>query len=223
MGIRVHKVIGYGLDDVQTDGFEITDPRFNLLGWALADWENRENTWTLDGFQNYAKHYLEMYGLFEEILEKPDWPWRFPWVHHNTEFGLPNVFLIQSACSSRHFRYDDTIDYHEETALYQQANRVAHIPWGVWPYNGSFMDRRTGERVRFGSDLMRCLDPGFTIDKEVLNRLAKKCGFLDADDARINLGPIIPEEIELMCRWLCLFNDESTIWQLKPMLYVYWS
>jgi len=36
MGIRVHKFLGYGLTDIQTEDMKITDPRINAASWALT-------------------------------------------------------------------------------------------------------------------------------------------------------------------------------------------
>ena len=54
-------------------------------------------------------------------------------------------------------------------------------------------------------------------------KYAELMGFSDVEAAKRMLVPRVPDEIELLCRWLCLFNNDNTIFELKPMIYTYWS
>jgi hypothetical protein len=53
--------------------------------------------------------------------------------------------------------------------------------------------------------------------------LVKKLGFSSIDEAEKEILPYTPEEIVMFCKYLRLFDDEETIYQLKPLLYVFWS
>lgn len=43
MGIRIHKILGYGLTNVKSESYRIQDKRFNPNGIFGLDWEARED------------------------------------------------------------------------------------------------------------------------------------------------------------------------------------
>ena len=56
-----------------------------------------------------------------------------------------------------------------------------------------------------------------------MDELAQTIGFKDHAEALENIVPTIPEPIVDLCTFGKLFTDESVFWQLKPILYTYWS
>jgi len=125
-------------------------------------------------------------------------------------------------------RYDDTIDYTEETYLRgsdSQANRVEILHYGIYPYNASYMDARDGRKIPWDSAayLCRTLWEFPDADPQALDAMAMIAGFNSAAEALLWFAPTIPEEIVAYCRWDGVFKDIATVNQLRPMLYVHWS
>lgn len=38
-----------------------------------------------------------------------------------------------------------------------------------------------------------------------------------------NASPSPPEEVVALCKYLMLFNDDETAYELRPILYVWWA
>lgn len=244
MGIRIHKVLGYGLTDIKTKITKrrtfINDDRFNPLGWFLSDYEERDDIWSFDGFMYYWKNhrqetkYLDydiVFNLFyqEQIKEGKALPDIYNCVVYDNEYGLKNLLLIIPPSSvNEWYRYDNIIDYHEEIETNSSlSNRYIHIPWGIFPWYGCFTNlqgqRYTKINSSLASEFIRTKinkRKGYT---KQLEFYAKQLGFSSAKEAAKNIIPLIPEEVIVFCKYLNLFNDIDTIYQLRPMLYIYWS
>lgn len=242
MGIRVTKVLGYGLTDVKTRKWDIADGRINrksllfdydseatfddYLEWLKAEYPTDDRK--MDNFS------MDMW-LFKE-REKEDFDWRdktgawYPQdlVHHGIEYMMKNVLLIRPLSCKDWMRHDNPIDYIEETEKFRDnpdgsANHVMMVPGGIFPYNGSFMNARTGERVKDGITLYRILTWKGWDTLYNLDSAAKDMGFNDGDDVRQNLVPVVPNEVRDLARWGKLFTNDDVWKQLRPMLYTYWS
>lgn len=241
MGIRVHKVLGYGLTDVKTRKYKIADGRINRES-VLLDYDSKAK---LDDYiawlqVKYAtdtekmSHFNMDMWLFKERQDE-DWNgWHDKTgafdprslIHHGIEYMLKNVLLVRPLSCKDWQRHDDPIDWIEETMRYRDekdglVNWYKVLTDGIFPYSGSYMNARTGDRVKNGVELHRFLSwkdwPG-SIDET-----AKACGFVDEEDARANLVPMVPNEIRDLCEWGKLFTDDTVWRQLRPMIYTYWS
>lgn len=241
MGIRVHKVLGYGLSDVKTRKWKIADGRINAAS-PLLNWDSDAK---LDDYLDWLKveHktdedkmiHFNMDMMFFRDREEEGFDWRkrtgvsqpAELVHHGTEYMEKNVLLIRPLSCKDWQRYDDPIDYVEETHKYADEDGVINwyrlIPGGIFPYNGTFMNARTGERVSDGITLWRILTWDGWDKMYDLEKAAVKCGFDSAEDVRENLVPVVPEDIRDLVRWGKLFTDEDVWKQLRPMIYTYWS
>jgi len=177
MGIRVHKVLGYGLTDVVYDGarWKLTDPRFKRNCALLAGGDGDE-AWDDNGrfgvkaWKQFLRAKHDALGkracfmsahvhLMLRWLENQEGPRRRPsWlpincVHHEPEFGKSEVMVIvppeYSMVAEGWSRHDDAIDYIEETAHREQMTRWEVYRWGpVYPYSG-WLDARTGRRLGY--------------------------------------------------------------------------
>jgi hypothetical protein len=236
MGIRIHKILGYGLTDVKVEDYQIVDERFDQKGYTSGEITPPGKTHR-QLFLNFCKERLEKYEymlLHEEALRR-NREWRiYDSICFDPEYGKPEVFMISPPFSDQYSRYDDIIDYHEEAAVYlNAAPRVVEIPGGIYPWSGLYFDRRTGKglpriaELKFmqASSIMSELDDDDKGKyKALLDEWARKeFGFDGLDHALENVGPMIPNEVKALCNWLHLFKEEKTIWQLRPLLYVYWS
>jgi hypothetical protein len=235
MGIRVHKLLGYGLTDVKTDettGHRITDARINSNSSAL--------NWEAPSISEY-REWLEARSKTGDIetdvelsmLLRPEPNERGldleDAVTHNGEFGLPNVLVISPPTFRSWSRFDDMIDWIEESYLRNptepQTNRVEALRHGIYPFIG-YMDSRTGEKV---DDVIfnwiRATNPEARrpFNGPELDILAQAAGFEDNGDAWANVAPIVPNDVKNIAQFLMLFTDDSVLLQLRPVLYTYWS
>lgn len=242
MGIRVHKMLGYGLADLEPgerprDGR--ADPRIN--------WEASIVLWEGTSGQEYFR-WLE----HRRIQDKRDFRFSLDWAYlkhdqgalgtdlrdcvaYEPEFGLPEVLVIRPLSYSDWFRSDDTLDYMAETYPWRpqsQKSRVEVYEHGIFPFNGSYMDKRTGERVdqkvmywiRARSDIQQV--PGGTVGERlsVLDALAQEfTPFSTHAEADENIVPLVPEEIRDLAEFGGVFTVPDVSLQLRPMLYTYWG
>jgi len=241
MGIRVTKVLGYGLTDVKIRKYNIADGRINTKS-PLLDYSSKK---TLDDYidwlntkqqQDQEKFYFNMDGYLFKEREEEGFKWNDrtgafspqDLCHHGIEYMMKNVLLIRPLSCKDWNRHDDIMDYIEETSFKDvgdtdySANWVKEIPGGIFPYSGSFMDARTGERVKDGITLYRYLTwPSYS--SYLRDEACQEYGFNDIADAYKNLVPIVPDEVRDLCEWGKLFIDDDVWKQLRPLLYCYWS
>jgi hypothetical protein len=236
MGIRVHKVIGYGLTDLKCKKYKVVDPRIDPTGY-LGDYENQE-AFSRKGYLAFLKAKL----LTASEDEKHEIEWELAWfkggglaphlkdwtpyetVKHQAEYGLPKVLVVcppEMVKSWQH--YDDTIDFYEETINHKQHNRFQMLPNGAYPYEGSYMDARTGERVKDGIELRRIMTGMIKLSAEIKDKFSRQFGFDDFKTAKKFLVPTVPNSVRYVCEYLKLFKDPATVNSLRPMIYVYWS
>jgi len=251
MGIRIHKVMGYGLVDVKhNDDDCIVDDRFNPKSF-LIDY-NQENIYSAKKYlswlqKRHEKTAVDINSQKTDDNTTVDWfrefdlTWEIGNVEKSefwkpddnftyaSEFGLPNVVTVTPLCSLKQWqRYDDDIDYVEETLKLHEdenfeANHVTLCDSPIYPYT-SWMDKRTGKILKDYSfeynrlRLVKCLG------KQVnLLPAAKAMGFDSVEECEENMRCAIPGSIRLLCEFCEIFVDEKTINELVPMIYVYWG
>lgn len=223
MGIRVKKIVGYGLTDLKHDeDGQPDDDRLDPEGYLLSDCEDQER-WTVKGYHEFLTRHgcapfdKKPYTPFMDMMifhtgtanKKPhqlDDVWG-PWnsVLHDGEFGIPSVVVVVPFCMAvrgeggRWSRYDDIIDYCEETTGYDQLRRVVELRNGIHPFDGQF-ENLDGTHLDVWEMLVR---------RDTQGR----------NDYRVS----VPNEVRALCGYLKLFKDIETARALKPLLYVYWS
>lgn len=249
MGTRVHKVIGYGLDDVNntTGKFDISeDDRFNPEGFFCLEEKVREERFLLKEFaiqlnlvianNDWSDTFplrLLLHDIEEGRFTFENFDFLMTW---NPEFGMSNVCVFnQHGRQSDSFRYDNLIDYYEETINHKQENHVLLLNRPIYP-NIKWVDTRTTPPKwldREGEMTFDVIQKAtedevegrheFTLTQEQKNKLARDVGFDTVTDLLDNVAPMIPEDLVEIIRYLKVFNDPSTIYTLKPMIYTYWG
>lgn len=238
MGIRVHKVLGYGLTDVKVRKYQIADGRINRKS-PLLDWNSKA---TFDDYLDWLEQqpkdpmHFNMDTWFLHERKEPNFNLREltgetsprGLVHWGSEYMEKNVLLVRPLTCKDWNRHDDPIDYIEEAHKYQNTpsgvvNWYREIPEGIFPYSSSWMNARTGDRVRDGITLWRIMhwdgwDKFYDLDKAAVD-----AGFIDAEDVKQNFVPVVPNEIRDLCEWGELFTNDDVWKQLRPLIYTYWS
>ncbi|MBD3004868.1 hypothetical protein [Streptomyces sp. 5-10] len=230
MGIRINKVLGYGLTDVRVEGqWRIADPRVNSNSHLLTHVEPE---------QSYLSYLAELAegGDFDAELEEgmlrmagERGAVSFDVCTWDAEYGLPNVLVVRPADSPQWHRRDDPIDYEEECAKPGGTEpRITPTVGGIFPYSGLHMDTRTGERIqdttvntwrqvingKAGSDEER---------SKILDMLAQVMGYENNAEAEQFIAPWVPDDVRRICTWGGLFTSPEVCFQLRPMIYTYWS
>lgn len=282
MGVRVHKMLGYGLTDLTFEKNDLTDPRINLksvaLGYEGDDDEDREKLDADEAMDEYAAWLKAKYAHLDEKVQRMElihdeaWPQLDRWFlrdraagprgeanwskdklegyrlgrrerrrdladcfTYNAEYGLGNVICIQPLGCHDWYRYDDMIDWVEESQLkrqdtdYPQINWVEELPDGIYPFSALFMDNQTGKRLSTNGPIMlwRRLVSHYKKHPEdydpYCDELARAMGYADHAEALTRITPEVPGEIRDLCEWTKLFVDPKTVLTLKPILYTWWG
>jgi hypothetical protein len=215
-------MIGYGLTDVNWQGYDIADARINLL-----DWESEQAGKTFEGLLDYMdKSSLDAFLLGAMIKTdksiRGDLKLRERSVIWNAEYGLGNVLcLVPPSCHSSWYRYDNIIDYAEETYIpgREQHDYVTVLDSAIYPFY-EYWDTRNGQSV---DTTAYCACRQIESYKPEADIMAQKLfNVSDYAEFRNVYAPKPPAEVLAMCKYLELMNVETT-WQLRPMVYVYWG
>jgi len=110
MGIRIHKMLGYALTNVEADTnkWEITDPRFNKEGYMF---DREENKFSVDGFKAYLTKQIlaatdeenerfDLRLILRALEDNKDDMFSRPihglheCIEYDMEFGESEVFLV---------------------------------------------------------------------------------------------------------------------------------
>lgn len=250
MGIRIHKVLGWGLDDVQSENDSIiNDPRFvddindkindPFDVNAFLDWikDNKDECNRLCAKANGEKQsqYLDFvvsYMLQDRDNGKSNFADR-PIVY-SPEYGLSHVFIVSPVHSKEYYRYDDIIDYYEDASQGGQKDRVVRLDkhCGIYP---DVMMRRFSDAPFYELDDVSHLIPNLHTANKILpstfNQLVGRWNSESpvphaklAEYLLKNYRPDISDEILLLTWFAKIFKDWlKTVQQLRPMIYTYWS
>ena len=237
MGIRIHKMIGYGLTDViaDTGNWDLrNDSRFNPNGYMFAG----ENGFTRDGFVEYLNRRIgELdnvdYDQFDlRLLQRQIEPMTaelYNSVVYDMEFGNPEVILFIPPTSVKDWtRYDNIIDY------YDPANHsgdggiiesVIRIDRSLWPWE-SYVNIKTMPPTRLTGMQYHAYNTIRNLGFERLKSpedILKSVGVDTKEELDKFIVPIIPIELVELIKYLKIFKNEDDIYQLRPMIYGSWG
>lgn len=222
MAIRIHKILGYGLDTVGEDGSpcaihprDIEMDHKDFLAWLKEECnkpkqEKRpvDSIIVASAFSRYPDMIQECYAN--------------PYFHYDDEFGMANVLMMVPVTFEKWYRVDDNIDYAQEydNICYPYIKKMDSI----YPFR-NFMNANTGDVIYFKEEVG--LDPlvlqELTHHRNLNMDYYTPYGFRDEEDVRNNFVSVIPWSVQKLCEYLKLFNDPKGYLQLRPMLYTYWA
>lgn len=241
MGIRPYKKLGWGLTGLEHNAMgHVTDPRINTD--ALLNRMSEESVGPLyldylralrDAEPENSDAWFDVMmsvGMVEADLEqngRVEWP-----LTHQSDAGRRDLLLIQPVGYRNWSRYGDIIDHAQEEVLYSGIEpRVDLMPHGIFPYEGLYMDSRTGRKLDSTAKRLfeRLLEHvGDAPEKQEIRQraalhLATTMGFETSEEARRYIAPVVPPDIMHVITWLNLFNGPDVHLGLRPMLYTYWT
>lgn len=247
MGLRVNKILGYGITDFK--GFD-KDDRLNFN--VLQTIENDSTKYNSENFRQYVYDYLkktdwnDSYGnliwnfYFDEKMYKKnkrvdhfnntlvdcdstDLLYKF--MIHNDEEDGSSVLLFTNPINTSWWRTDDTIDYYEEDGIPDEKVKV--IEYGIYPYNSLFHDIRNGNKVQFQLvhtiKTMEKNSEHNDIKDEVVSKLLENSSFKNYDEYKKYCNVVVPEVIVMYLNFVNFFNkDKYSAFKLTPILYTCW-
>lgn len=242
MGIRIHKVLGYGLDDlsIKDNSYNLAeDPRIDPEGFYaryFKDYQEALDAYPLDRFrvelELVCAHSdgVEKYDLrlLKHQLEKGEiasdasnlYTQIMTW---DPEYGDSKVIVFTPPGHSDWFQYDSIIDYYEADDA-NPSVRKTNRP--IYPYM-SWIDIRNPSRKdnldRLAFLIQQLEEYPDIRDKVDSDKLQSRYGFSSLNEAKDNLIPYIPNSLVELIRYLRVFKDPKDIYQLRPMIYTYWA
>lgn len=242
MGIHLYKKMGWGLTGLEYDQQTgaLTDSRIDARSSSFILPPDRVGPEYLDylearreGEAPESEDWFDLSMTIEMVKTDKEKNGEIPWpVTRETESGRKDLLLIQPPGFSHWTRYGDQIDQAEENSAHpNEWGRVVEMPYGLYPFEGLYMDSRTGRQLdstakRMIDRLLDRKDEDEAARPERLkaaNHLARVLGFDDAGHAQEHIAPVVPPDIRFVISWLNLFNGPDVWLQLRPMLYVYWA
>jgi len=256
MGIRPHKVAGYGVTNIKVLDKEVIDPRVDwerLRSGELWDatpqeflsWMKKNRTKILELARATGEAVqFTSFDWVVELMEQRKLPEPAQCIHYHHEGGgLYNVLVLTPPDMTDTWeRYDDTLDWMEETHRSKgKKSWVMRIrDAGIYPYNGYYIrsrkpkqsfladpnqipsDERTGHIYdELGPVLLTARAYGLLTDKTFGGPLAKGA-FLR--HLKRDFRPPVPYTILALILWSECFKDPvAFVNELKPLLYLYWG
>lgn len=224
MGIRISKVLGYGITDYIGDA----DPRFNI-GWAKDLYIDRRQEF-IDFLIAKKAERIDTYEI--SFTKKPieelkhwcpvDWIAESPFAAETDNKKRPLVFSPHKDWA----RYDNTIDYYESKRRkdggikdYTQALGKTYI----YPY-ARYVDIRTGKtpgEKDLAFEVIRMYNSPYW--KKTEDSWVKDIIGLSKEEFELYVWPDVPNDIKLFAEFLNIFKNPLDIHCLRPMIYTYWS
>lgn len=234
MGLRINKILGYGLSNVKSKNMELVDKRltrdfieninegFDDFPKWLSD-NKKEATVMLTSLlgmdaasANFHTQILTN-GVYKDLDSDI--------VNYDPEFGLRNVMVLTSPEDKSWSRRDDIIDYIENSEkfepnwidLFKEKKRC-----GIYPYD--MMTLIPGRK-----NLLPSPNKGMLSPQEYKMLTGKYKGKPICKDKVLlkhlkeDWVPKIPESILLFSLYAKMFVNPTDVYQLRPMIYTYWS
>ncbi len=248
MGIRIHKVMGWGLNNIITDKKgKVIDPRIDTTFFQSENyWEKYDD---IVGFMTYLENNKEECEKVLNDIEPPKFPERgngdihrtsINWIlkfweenkkrinsyplTYDSEFGDGKILLISSIEEPEWNRFDDCIDYYEAK---DNLNHIQDLTnrCGIYPYLG--VSHIPGS-PKFGEKEY----PNFLNPREynmMIGEWDKNMSPALKDTILLEYfkkyyRPVIPAVIILWAYWIGIFKYfNETIQEFRPMIYTYWA
>jgi hypothetical protein len=251
MGTRIHKVMGWGIDTIEVEDFNITDSRINTDFFKSEEYWKREGD--IKGFFQWMEDSREECEQIVRVVEPNRWTggerekdfhhdvgitlafWKREQkegkkrynchaVTHDAECGMGEVLLFSPIDSPDFYRCDDTIDYYESGCQIDNHVRCLTKHCGIYPYQGII---HIPDSPKWGEESYpHFVEPG-DYNQMVGAWSSNHKPMLTGEKLeyfKTYYRPVIPSVIILHAYWLNVFNDfDKTIQELRPMIYTYWG
>lgn len=211
MGIRIHKSLGYGFQDMTEN-----DPRIN---WDQFEYAQEANVEDFNTFLRLSEDSddIEMilYWRDQNINPKSG---LCEYVSYNTESGMDNILQFSHIGMAEWRRYNNSLDYYQAISKGEDGMLPSfdHIPFGIYPYDSKSMTYLpSGQKVK--SEYLRIMRDAKT---SITMENGDMVDFSSGDE----IDKFAPE-IPVLVRQLALFFgvDAKYVDNMQSGLYTYWS
>lgn len=212
MGIRVHKVLGYGIAKVKKELNEDYRQAYKLKKEDFIEFISNK---IIDFGDDPLKDSFSL-KLMKKDLEEKDWS------PHNSMFYEDETIVFTIPGQKDLHRHDDLIDYYQENCT--PRNKVKKIKWGIYPYMSSYIWKETGERILKDEyyKVHYVVQSLGGICEDYLHQHLEQAGFSSVEDFYSKVGVYIPQQIRTFCEFTNIFKDNKTINYLESMLFTFW-
>ena len=240
MSTRIHKILGWGLSDINNSIEE--DERLDseaccdydklraideFLDWVKNNGEEaKEVKKKVDG-EGHGCSFLDITFL---LSKKEDGTIDKSKIHdfltYDSEFGNSSVMIFCPITAHDWYRYDDIIDYYEAGCGVGEGEvNVLTNCCGIWPYSTSMI--HIPGSPKYGEEGFPESMMGGDYNREIGVFSKEMRPILKGDDLdyyKKYYRPSIAPSLILHLYWLKIFtNFYETIHELRPMIYTYWS
>jgi hypothetical protein len=244
MGIRIHKVLGYGLERVKRGaGGEWNDLRINSKS-KLFKYGKSDKTQPFYDFldakaqngDHDAKMELILLKNAEAHEQKKSYP-HIPIPHETLSYQVESsrvspLVITPLLHVNEWKRSDDSIDYYQNFVTNPKTgmrDTVKLIHAGIYPYEGRYIDSRDGHLIdheykmvwQFLSEDKNSVEESKRA--EVRSETAIKMGFASSEEVDLYMKPSVPQSIINLAECYELFTNPLTVYQLEPMIYTWWG
>ena len=240
MGIRIHKILGWGLIDINNSIEE--DERLNsescedyeklnaideFLDWVKDNEKECEEIMKKVNGEEYKCSLIDITFLLQKKKDGTIDQSKMPDVlTYDSEFGNFSVMVFCPITSHNWYRYDDIIEYYEADCCADDGRvKILTHCCGIWPYSTSMIhipgSPKYGEKGFPGSMLGGDYNGLIGVFSEGIEPILKE---EKLDYYKKYYRPSIAPVLILHLYWLKIFtNFYETIQKLRPMIYTYWS
>jgi len=230
MGIYIHKALGYGLKDIN---FYI-DSRLNL---DSGNWGSERYSKSFEGYQDFllSKGTWETKSEAASVQKLIDKGKTLNECIKIWDSSLDNdnleekscILLIPASEIGNYYRSDDTLDYYNDMVEIghekAMANSFKEIETGIFPYEGTYADSRTGRFILREAKQRWDYTKKFTMEQDVIDKIILDLGFETAENADTYIKPKVPENITLLAEYFDLFTSIDAVHQLTPAVATWWE
>ena len=231
MGIRIHKCVGYGVKISCSESGKICDSRLNFNGQedfhvdGFIDWWSNNHDLVVD----YAK--IDSFDdresrvhcqILQQTLSRKK-AWNASSIIHSPDGILDLLLLIPPSCCKSWQRYDDVIDWIEETENCNQESRVQWLETSPYPYEGFYVRFRNHAISSHINPKVSTCNYNKVIGK-FDHRVPPEADGEMLQHFLCDWRPRIPIELIAYMLWTNILSDFNGILNnLRPCLYAYWD
>lgn len=249
MGIRLQKLLGYGLADIQLDeNNTMIDPRINLAAFSDYGAESIQRKsmvgyrkWILENEpqtpldEEAELSYDDIRYLSRSAADEDLAPQKATdFIHLLSEGqllpGSKGILLCQPYLTSKEWtRSDDIFDFVEnqkdnaDTKDYTDAPKVKLLPYGIWPYDGQYVDVLTGKILTSRQWRVIRTAKENKAENSFLTKVLDELGYESVEEAHQRVVPKVPAELHSLLNWANIFTNTGFIRNLKPMVVTFWQ
>lgn len=249
MGIRIKKVLGYGLETTEKELSAIvnTDVFRKRLSFTTSDYNTfLEGKYSKPNDETSVEEEMAYYlsdlclGSWEEhkytaydlitVVTRP--------AEGKTETGsdddIVSLLITPPLTYEKWNHHDDPIDYYEESLKYRNSEfqletTMQFMDHSLFPFEGSYLNHATGETVK--SEMVNLTrryihvtkDESTPEEDKALRLLLAGLKVSSVEEFQTLIHPAPPVSVLDIAEWTGLFHDSTVAQKLRPALLKYWD